>query len=68
MEYVEGQTLDAFCRADDLLPVDTTVMGAGTGPTGGNTFYTQNRATIHLHGGDLPPFLLSFLTNALPFV
>ncbi len=25
MEYVEGQTLDAFCRTDDLLPVGTVV-------------------------------------------
>jgi FtsP/CotA-like multicopper oxidase with cupredoxin domain/regulation of enolase protein 1 (concanavalin A-like superfamily) len=34
------------------LPVDTGVMGAGMGPTGAN--YTQNRATIHLHGGLTP--------------
>jgi FtsP/CotA-like multicopper oxidase with cupredoxin domain len=37
---------------DLFIPVDTTVMGAGMGPlgeAGGN--YTQNRATIHLHGG-----------------
>ena len=25
MEYVEGQTLDTFCRRDDLLPVGTVV-------------------------------------------
>jgi hypothetical protein len=25
MEYVEGQTLDAFCRPDSLLPAETTV-------------------------------------------
>ncbi len=31
-----------------FLPVDTTLMGAGMGPTGQP--YTQNRATIHLHG------------------
>ena len=35
-----------------FLPVDTTVMGAGAGPNGGN--YTQNRANIHLHGGATP--------------
>jgi FtsP/CotA-like multicopper oxidase with cupredoxin domain len=35
-----------------FIPVDTTVMGAGTGPTGGS--YSQNRATIHLHGGFTP--------------
>ncbi|MDP1832910.1 MAG: multicopper oxidase domain-containing protein [Geothrix sp.] len=32
-----------------LLPVDTSLMGSGTGP-GGSTF-TQNRAELHLHGG-----------------
>ncbi|MCL5270043.1 MAG: hypothetical protein M1457_05725, partial [bacterium] len=44
--------------AGDLpLPVDTTVMGAGMGPLGMMTTpgypmnYTQNRATLHLHGG-----------------
>jgi FtsP/CotA-like multicopper oxidase with cupredoxin domain len=35
---------------DLFLPVDTTVMGAGAGPDG-VTEYTQNRGTIHLHGG-----------------
>ncbi|MBI5624056.1 MAG: fibronectin type III domain-containing protein [Elusimicrobia bacterium] len=35
------------------LPVDKTVMGAGMGPDGMNEF-TQNRATLHLHGGDNP--------------
>jgi FtsP/CotA-like multicopper oxidase with cupredoxin domain len=35
---------------DLFLPVDTTVMGAGATPTDGED-YTQNRATIHLHGG-----------------
>jgi FtsP/CotA-like multicopper oxidase with cupredoxin domain len=33
-----------------LIPCDTTYMGAGAGPNGGN--YTQNRATVHLHGGN----------------
>jgi FtsP/CotA-like multicopper oxidase with cupredoxin domain len=35
-----------------FLPVDTTMQGAGAGPTGGS--YTQNRATLHLHGGATP--------------
>jgi FtsP/CotA-like multicopper oxidase with cupredoxin domain len=35
-----------------FLPVDTTVMGAGNGPDG--TPYLQNRATLHLHGGNTP--------------
>jgi len=42
---------------DLFLPVDTTVMGSGMGPLdmpgmpGMKEMYTQNRATIHLHGG-----------------
>ncbi|MEI7833065.1 MAG: fibronectin type III domain-containing protein [bacterium] len=39
------------------LPVDTTIMGAGTGPlamSGNLALYNQNRAVIHLHGGDNP--------------
>jgi FtsP/CotA-like multicopper oxidase with cupredoxin domain len=35
---------------DLFLPVDKTVMGAGTGPDGVHE-YTENRGTIHLHGG-----------------
>lgn len=35
-----------------FLPVDTTIMGAGEGPDGSN--YTQNRAVLHLHGGNTP--------------
>jgi FtsP/CotA-like multicopper oxidase with cupredoxin domain len=38
---------------DLFLPTDTTVMGAGMGPTPGEN-YTQNRATLHLHGGNTP--------------
>jgi FtsP/CotA-like multicopper oxidase with cupredoxin domain len=43
-----------------FIPVDTTVMGAGMGPLdmpgmpGMKENYTQNRATIHLHGGATP--------------
>ena len=37
-----------------LLPVDPTICGAGTGPLGGSTNYTQNRAGFHLHGGRTP--------------
>jgi FtsP/CotA-like multicopper oxidase with cupredoxin domain len=56
---------------DLFIPVDTTVMGSGMGPTGfgmaddpqnpmcGTTpkpvqCYTENRATLHLHGGITP--------------
>lgn len=35
---------------DLFIPVDATVMGAGMAPDG--TMYTENRATIHLHGTD----------------
>lgn len=37
-----------------FLPVDATVMGAGTGPNGGTERYADNRAAIHLHGGRTP--------------
>lgn len=36
---------------DLFLPVDTTVMGSGDGPVMGE-MYTQNRATVHLHGNN----------------
>jgi FtsP/CotA-like multicopper oxidase with cupredoxin domain len=45
---------------DLFLPVDTTLMGAGMGPLGANVpagtsiNYTENRATLHLHGGETP--------------
>lgn len=38
---------------DLFLPVDTSVMGAGEGPIPGES-YTQNRGTLHLHGGRTP--------------
>ena len=44
--------LPAGTSGNLFLPVDTTIMGAGMGPTGAD--YTQNRATIHLHGGTTP--------------
>jgi len=43
-----------------FLPVDTTVMGSGMGPLdmmgmpGMKENYTENRATLHLHGGATP--------------
>lgn len=41
-----------------FIPVDTTVMGSGTGykrdASGNSTYYTQNRVGIHLHGGNTP--------------
>jgi FtsP/CotA-like multicopper oxidase with cupredoxin domain len=35
-----------------FIPTDITYMGAGNGPDG--TPYAQNRATLHLHGGNTP--------------
>ena len=35
------------------VPVDTTLMGASMGPIAGQA-YTENRATLHLHGGRTP--------------
>jgi len=41
-------------NAGDLfIPVDTTYMGAGKGPDN-TSWYTQNRAVLHLHGGATP--------------
>jgi len=40
-------------NGDLFLPVDKTLMGAGLGPDG-TSVYTENRAEIHLHGGDNP--------------
>lgn len=48
-----GQVIVNQRRGDLFLPVDTSLMGAGMGPDGLNT-YTQNRTSIHLHGGDTP--------------
>ena len=57
--YVSNST--TTCRVGSegnlIIPVDTTVMGAGMGPQEMNTSpvnYTQNRATLHLHGGATP--------------
>jgi FtsP/CotA-like multicopper oxidase with cupredoxin domain len=39
---------------DLFIPADTELMGAGTGPLSDTELYTQNRATLHLHGGVNP--------------
>lgn len=41
-------------NGDLFIPVDKTLMGAGTGPLGGTELYTENRSAVHLHGGDTP--------------
>jgi FtsP/CotA-like multicopper oxidase with cupredoxin domain len=48
-------SLPTGAGGDLFLPVDPTVPGAGEGPLGpGAGDYTQNRATLHLHGGNTP--------------
>ncbi len=37
-----------------FIPVDTTYMGAGLGPDDNVTNYSQNRTSVHLHGGNTP--------------
>ncbi len=46
--------LPTGAAGDLFLPVDTTMMGAGKGPTNGGGLYSQNRAEFHLHGGINP--------------
>ncbi|WML55380.1 fibronectin type III domain-containing protein [Neobacillus sp. PS3-12] len=51
VKFING--LPTGSGGDLFLPVDTSLMGAGMGPDG-KTMYTQNRATLHLHGGITP--------------
>jgi len=52
--WVDLPTTNVVKRNGDLfLPVDPSIVGAGLGPDGLHE-YTQNRALIHLHGGDNP--------------
>lgn len=46
-------SLPIGAAGDLFVPVDTTLMGAGMTPTPGEN-YTQNRAAVHLHGGNSP--------------
>lgn len=45
--------LPAGSGGDLVIPVDTSVMGAGMNMNNGAP-YQQNRATLHLHGGNTP--------------
>ena len=45
-------TLPTGAGGDLFIPTDTTYMGAGNGPDGQP--YSQNRANLHLHGGNSP--------------
>ena len=51
LKFING--LPTGAGGDLFIPVDESVMGAGEGPLPGEKF-TQNRATIHLHGGRTP--------------
>jgi FtsP/CotA-like multicopper oxidase with cupredoxin domain/fibronectin type 3 domain-containing protein len=45
---------NVIARNGDLfLPVDKTIIGSGVAADG-VTYYTENRASVHLHGGDSP--------------
>ncbi|MEW6552903.1 MAG: multicopper oxidase domain-containing protein [Actinomycetota bacterium] len=46
---------------DLFVPTDTTLMGAGMGPDP-NVEYSQNRAAVHLHGGNTP-----WISDGTPF-
>jgi FtsP/CotA-like multicopper oxidase with cupredoxin domain len=48
-----GRASGTARNGDIFLPVDETLPGAGFGPDGVVKF-TQNRAELHLHGGDNP--------------
>ena len=39
---------------DLFLPTDLTSLGAGLGLANGSSPYLQNRATVHMHGGNTP--------------
>ncbi len=47
-------SLPVGAGGDLSIPVDSTVMGAGHGDLGGSELYSENRATLHLHGGVTP--------------
>jgi hypothetical protein len=48
-----GRASGTVRNGDIFLPVDESLSGAGFGPDG-KIKYTQNRANIHLFGGDTP--------------
>lgn len=60
IRFINNLPTNADGVGDLFLPVDKTVMGAGMGPlemdvTPGWSFnYSENRATLHLHGGVTP--------------
>lgn len=63
-----GAGAGAQRHGDLFLPVDETILGAGYGPYRNavgepvGPKYTQNRISIHLHGGDTP-----WISDGLPY-
>ena len=45
-------SLPVGAPGESFIPLDKSYMGAGMGPDGTN--YAENRATLHLHGGNSP--------------
>ncbi len=54
LPYGPADALTGVRPGDLFIPTDKSIMGTGTGPLGGTEEYTQNRMTIHLHGGRTP--------------
>ncbi len=45
---------DPFNNGKLFIPTDLTVLGSGLGLAKGSSPYLQNRATVHMHGGNTP--------------
>ena len=45
---------DPFNNGNLFIPTDKTVLGAGYGMAQGKSPYLENRATVHMHGGNTP--------------
>ena len=45
---------DPFNNGKLFIPTDITALGSGLGLAKGSSPYLQNRATIHMHGGNTP--------------
>ena len=54
LPYGAADPVTGVRPGDLFIPTDESIMGTGTGPLGGTETYTQNRETLHLHGGRTP--------------
>ena len=54
LPFGPADALTGIRPGDLFIPTDKSIMGTGTGPLGGTEEYTQNRETLHLHGGRTP--------------